>query len=92
MTKSKLKKTEKVTKVADAKKSLKKQFKVNTKIVFADDGEVSASLMYYFQTCFGDCSCVITHVQQNPLRLELPQRSSCCGKLCALLIFLQTNG
>lgn len=39
MTKSKLKKTEKVTKVADAKKSLKKQFKVNTKIVFADDGE-----------------------------------------------------
>lgn len=39
MTKSKLKKTEKVTKVAGAKKSLKKKFKVNTKIVFADDGE-----------------------------------------------------
>lgn len=40
-TKSKLKKTEKLTKVKDAKKALKKKFKVNTKIVFADDGEVS---------------------------------------------------
>ncbi|KAM5180966.1 putative ATP-dependent RNA helicase DDX10 [Mantella aurantiaca] len=39
MTKSKLKKTEKLTKVKDAKKTLKKKFKVNTKIVFADDGE-----------------------------------------------------
>ncbi|XP_075707712.1 putative ATP-dependent RNA helicase DDX10 isoform X2 [Rhinoderma darwinii] len=39
MTKSKLKKIEKVTKVQDAKKALKKNFKVNTKIVFADDGE-----------------------------------------------------
>lgn len=38
-TKSKLKKTEKLTKVKDAKKALKKKFKVNTKIVFADDGE-----------------------------------------------------
>ncbi|XP_075054997.1 putative ATP-dependent RNA helicase DDX10 [Mixophyes fleayi] len=39
MTKSKLKKTEKLTKAKDAKKSLKKNYKVNTKIVFADDGE-----------------------------------------------------
>ncbi|XP_069825869.1 probable ATP-dependent RNA helicase DDX10 [Dendropsophus ebraccatus] len=39
LTKSKLKKIEKVTKVKDAKKVLKKNFKVNTKIVFADDGE-----------------------------------------------------
>ncbi|XP_056417643.1 probable ATP-dependent RNA helicase DDX10 [Hyla sarda] len=39
MTKSKLKKMEKVTRVNDAKKVLKKNFKVNTKIVFADDGE-----------------------------------------------------
>ncbi|XP_018411745.1 PREDICTED: probable ATP-dependent RNA helicase DDX10 [Nanorana parkeri] len=38
MTKSRLRKTEKLTKVKDAKKALKKQFKVNTKIVFADDG------------------------------------------------------
>ncbi|OCT93228.1 hypothetical protein XELAEV_18016293mg [Xenopus laevis] len=40
MTKSKLKKTEKVTKAKEAKKVLKKKFQVNTKIVFADDGEV----------------------------------------------------
>ncbi|XP_063286168.1 probable ATP-dependent RNA helicase DDX10 isoform X2 [Pelobates fuscus] len=40
LTKSKIKKTEKVTKVKDAKKVLKKKLKVNTKIVFADDGEV----------------------------------------------------
>ncbi|XP_072263686.1 probable ATP-dependent RNA helicase DDX10 [Pyxicephalus adspersus] len=40
-TKSKLKKTEKLTKAKDAKKVLKKKFKVNTKIVFTDDGEVS---------------------------------------------------
>ncbi|XP_073518536.1 probable ATP-dependent RNA helicase DDX10 [Phyllobates terribilis] len=39
ITKTKLKKTEKVTKVSEAKKVLKKKFKVNTKIVFADDGE-----------------------------------------------------
>eukprot|EP00079_Xenopus_tropicalis_P033027 XP_017946798.1 PREDICTED: probable ATP-dependent RNA helicase DDX10 isoform X1 [Xenopus tropicalis] len=40
MTKSKLKKTEKVSKAKEAKKVLKKKFQVNTKIVFADDGEV----------------------------------------------------
>ncbi|KAM4794765.1 putative ATP-dependent RNA helicase DDX10 [Rhinophrynus dorsalis] len=39
-TKSKLKKTEKLTKAKDAKKVLKKKFKVNTKVVFTDDGEV----------------------------------------------------
>ncbi|XP_063807665.1 probable ATP-dependent RNA helicase DDX10 isoform X2 [Pseudophryne corroboree] len=39
MSKTKLKKAEKLTKAKDAKKSLKKNFKVNTKIVFADDGE-----------------------------------------------------
>ncbi|XP_068123013.1 probable ATP-dependent RNA helicase DDX10 [Hyperolius riggenbachi] len=38
-TKTKLKKIEKVTKVKDAKKVLKRNFKVNTKIMFADDGE-----------------------------------------------------
>ncbi|XP_053312430.1 probable ATP-dependent RNA helicase DDX10 [Spea bombifrons] len=40
ITKSKLKKTEKLTKAKDAKKALKKNLKVNTKIVFADDGEM----------------------------------------------------
>ncbi|KAG9492017.1 hypothetical protein GDO78_000504, partial [Eleutherodactylus coqui] len=39
LTKSKLKKIEKVTKVTDAKKTLKKNLKVNTKTVFADDGK-----------------------------------------------------
>ncbi|KAG8452938.1 hypothetical protein GDO86_004658 [Hymenochirus boettgeri] len=39
MTKSKIKKMEKVTKVKDAKKVLKKKFQVNTKVVFTDDGE-----------------------------------------------------
>ncbi|KAM8975467.1 putative ATP-dependent RNA helicase DDX10 isoform 3-T3 [Pelodytes ibericus] len=39
-TKSKLKKMEKLTKTKDAKKVLKKKIQVNTKIVFADDGNV----------------------------------------------------
>ncbi|KAM3935687.1 putative ATP-dependent RNA helicase DDX10 [Leptodactylus fuscus] len=39
LTKTKLKKLEKVTKVKEAKKSLKKNFKVNKKVVFAEDGE-----------------------------------------------------
>uniref|UniRef100_A0A8C5MIK8 ATP-dependent RNA helicase n=1 Tax=Leptobrachium leishanense TaxID=445787 RepID=A0A8C5MIK8_9ANUR len=40
ITKSRLKKTEKATKAKDAKKVLKKNLKVNTKIIFADDGEM----------------------------------------------------
>ncbi|XP_040282193.1 probable ATP-dependent RNA helicase DDX10 [Bufo bufo] len=39
ITKTKLKKLEKVTKVKGAKKALKKNFKINTKIVFGDSGE-----------------------------------------------------
>lgn len=38
--KSKIKK--KATKTQEAKKILKKKFKVNTKIVFTEDGEVSS--------------------------------------------------
>lgn len=39
-TTSKLKMKKKATKTQEAKKILKKKFKVNTKIVFTEDGEV----------------------------------------------------